>query len=1025
MGRYTSGGDWGGGWEEDQGERGSSPDNSRRSRARMSSSKVNSALREAQQLQQDGRIGEAVAICEELLESGVDRPDTHYFLGWLYQEADRWEDAASQFERLLDDPEYSLSCFYALGQCARALGQVADAAQYFDQAVDRVNLDALEQNESDQLLQLCQEAAEAHRDMNDIEGAQTIFSALLGYLRSQGWQRQVSEVERMQRETLGSTPPSPRRNRTTGSAARQFSEGLPQRQATGGMGRTGGMGGTGGGTGSPTGAANLMSASRPGVVPESFDAPESAPAWNNVGDGAGMGLGGVAPEPPAALAQATPPPPVAYAPVAPVIPVTPMAPIAPALGGDDPFGMGADMGGGMGGAFGADGGLARVLGAPPPYGGTARPVITPGMVNDLAGAALGDQLAQIMTSIAGPQAGLRASLEFLAPAQRAQVTHSIQEIQNFIGHGLLTAAVEECMRVMEIAPQYLDIHVLLGEIYVRQGKIEQAIAKYVILAEQYLLSGRVDDAIATYRRILQLEPNNLPYRVKLIEQLSRQGRLEEALNERMAAAEAYLRAGHAERAAQEYEQALLAWPANIQVRLAYANALMKAGRAVQAVAEYQRILQADPSVTMALARWQIALATGVGASPGMSSPGAGSGKVASLEVLGRLLRALRAENFRNYDEIVREYVMALDQHLGNADLRYALGEIHLVTGRQQEAATAFQQIVSAPGYEILARYALGQVYLMAGDQVGAAQAVRELEEAAAVVRRSPPEPVMWAARPRSDSEERLAPEIEISTLLARAYQLSGQVAKMQSALETVSQNRTRNDEVYTLIAEVAARRSDRAGQLQEYAQLVRQFRSNRQVENAVLILREMQRLSPDDPAVRSELADIQVSRGQLDEGASELRALADIYIRRGALAEASQVYQRLAEIAWNAGSHEESLGQLRQAIQFATEDMALRHQFVQYCLEIGRNADAVEQQTVIARYYFASRQSREAVAALQQLIAMDKSNFEAYDLLGQTYYSVGEYEQAARVYRNLARVDPTNQLARVRLQELASVRSQM
>ncbi len=1019
MGRYSSGDDWDPGWEDDreeQGSRGSSPDNARRSRARMSASQINSALREAQQLQQEERIGEAVAICEELLESGVDRSDVHYFLGWLYQEADRWEDAASQFERLLDDPEYSLSCFYALGQCARALGEIAEAAQYFDQAVDRVNLDALEQNESDQLLQLCQEAAEAHRDMNDIEGAQTIFSALLGYLRSQGWQRQVSEVERMQRETLGSTPPAPRRNRTTGSVARQFSEGIPRRQAASEMG----------GTGGPAGAANLMSASRPGSAPEIPPTPASAPAWEGVGDGAGMGTGGIAP------AQAAPEPPVAPAtpvtppPATPVTPVAPAMPAAPSPDMTDPFGMGAGMmTGGMGGAFGDDNGLARVLGAPPPYGGAARPVITGGMINDLTGAAPGDQLAQIMTSIAGPQAGLRASLEFLAPAQRAQVTHSIQEIQNFIGHGLLTAAVEECMRVMELAPQYLDIHVLLGEIYVRQGKIEQAVAKYVILAEQYLLSGRVDDAIATYRRILQLEPNNLPYRVKLIEQLSRQGRLEEALNERMAAAEAYLRAGHAERAAQEYEQALLAWPANIQVRLSYANALMKAGRAVQAVAEYQRILQTDPGVTMALARWQIALATGVGISPGMSAPGAGTGKMATLETLGRLLRALRAENFRGYDEIVREYVMALDQNLGNADLRYALGEIHLAAGRQQEAATAFQQIVSAPGYEVLARYALGQVYLLAGEQVGAAQAVRELEEAAAVVRRSPPEPVVWAARPRSDSEERLAPEIEISTLLARAYQLSGQVAKMQSALESVSQNRTRSDEIYTLIAEVAARRPDRAGQLQEYAQIVRQFRANRQVENAVLILREMQRLAPDDPAVRSELADIQLSRGQLDEGASELRALADIYIRRGALAEASQVYQRLAEIAWDSGSHEEALGQLRQAIQFATEDMALRHQFVQYCLEMGRGADAVEQQTVIARYYFASRQSREAVAALQQLIAMDKTNFEAYDLLGQTYYSVGEYEQAARVYRNLARVDPTNQLARVRLQELASVRSQM
>ncbi|HEX8997143.1 MAG TPA: tetratricopeptide repeat protein [Ktedonobacterales bacterium] len=958
----------------------------------MSGSQITSALREAQQLQQEGRVGEAVAICEELLESGVDRPDVHYFLGWLCQEADRWEDAASQFELLLEDPEYALSCYYALGQCARALGRVEDAARYFDEAVDRVNLDVLNQDESDQLLQLCQEAAEAHRDMQDTEGAETIFSALLGYLRSQGWQEQVSEVERMMRDTLGTNPPAPRRKRDA-SASRSLSENIPQRANARDPGA------------SSLGAANLLHGSRPGVAPEDLGAP--APQ--------------VAPS----------------APVTPMTPVTPMAPMTPAgvdpfsasgLGGvnranplSDPAGFanalteGPSFGGGIGGTFGvpAPGGVARG----PIFGGDA--------INDFSGVDGGDALGRIIEGLAGPQAGLRASLEYLPPQQRAQVAQAVREIENYIGHGLLTAAIEQCMRVIEIAPQYLDIHVLLGEIYVRQGKIEQAVPKYVILAEQYLMTGRVDSAIATYRRILQLEPNNLPYRIKLIEMLVQEGRSDEALTERMAAAEAYLRAGYADRAVQEYEQALVAWPNSVQVRLSYANALMRAGKSAQAVAEYQRVLQVDPGNVQALARWQIALATGVGVSPGMSAPGAGSGRVAELETLGRLLRALRAENFRTYDEIVREYVQALDKTPGSANLRYALGQVHLAAGRQQEALTAFQQIVSIPGFEALARYALGQTYLLTGDQINAASAVRELEDAAGIVRRSPPEPAVWSARPRAENEERLSPEVEISMLLARAYQMSGQVAQMQATLNAVSQTRSRNDEVYTLIAEVSARRPDPAGQLQEYAQLARQFRANRQVENAVLVLREMERLAPEDPAVRSELADIQISRGLLDEGASELRALADIYMRRGALAEAAQVYQRLAEIAWTANNQEEALNLLRQAILYAADDMSLRHQFVQYCLEIGRNAEAAEQQTVIARYYFASRQSREAVAALQQLIAMDKMNFEAYDLLGQTYYSVAEYEQAARVYRNLAKVDPSNQLARVRLHELNSVRSQM
>ena len=92
------------------------------------------------------------------------------------------------------------------GQCFRAMGNLEEAARYFDSAVDRVNLDALTLDEVDQLLQLCQEAAEAHREMNDLEGASTVFSALLGFLRSQGWREQVAEVERMMHEVLGTTP---------------------------------------------------------------------------------------------------------------------------------------------------------------------------------------------------------------------------------------------------------------------------------------------------------------------------------------------------------------------------------------------------------------------------------------------------------------------------------------------------------------------------------------------------------------------------------------------------------------------------------------------------------------------------------------------------------------------------------------------------------------------------------------------------------------------------------------------------
>ncbi len=44
-------------------------------------------------------------------------------------------------------------------------------------------------------------------------------------------------------------------------------------------------------------------------------------------------------------------------------------------------------------------------------------------------------------------------------------------------------------------------------------------------------------------------------------------------------------------------------------------------------------------------------------------------------------------------------------------------------------------------------------------------------------------------------------------------------------------------------------------------------------------------------------------------------------------------------------------------------------------------------------------------------------------MLGQTYQSVGEYEQASRVYRNLAKLNPDSPIARERLAMLQELRA--
>jgi tetratricopeptide (TPR) repeat protein len=165
-----------------------------------------------------------------------------------------------------------------------------------------------------------------------------------------------------------------------------------------------------------------------------------------------------------------------------------------------------------------------------------------------------------------------------------------------------------------------------------------------------------------------------------------------------------------------------------------------------------------------------------------------------------------------------------------------------------------------------------------------------------------------------------------------------------------------------------------------------------------------------------------VSRGLLDEGIAELRLLANIYLRRNQPEQAASAFQRIGNIYSDMGDVEEALTNLRRAAELAPGSMDLLREIVGFCLQLGDSAEAARYQTAIARHYFDTHQVKEAVAALQQLITIDRNNYEAYDLLGQTYQSVGEYEQASRVYRNLAKVNPENSIARERLATLQALR---
>jgi Flp pilus assembly protein TadD len=225
------------------------------------------------------------------------------------------------------------------------------------------------------------------------------------------------------------------------------------------------------------------------------------------------------------------------------------------------------------------------------------------------------------------------------------------------------------------------------------------------------------------------------------------------------------------------------------------------------------------------------------------------------------------------------------------------------------------------------------------------------------------------------------------------------------------------------LAEISARQGDVESALHEYTDLVRHYRDKRQTKSALSVLNEMVRMEPQDPRAHDELADIYINRGLLEEAIAELRLLADIYQRRNQYEKTSEAYQRIGTIYADVGNIEDALTNLRRAAELLPNSLELLREIVGICMQLGQSEEAAEYQVIIARHYFDTHQIKESVAALQQLITIDRGNFEAYDLLGQTYQSLGEYEQASRVYRNLAKVHPDNPIARERLATLQELRA--
>jgi tetratricopeptide (TPR) repeat protein len=150
----------------------------------------------------------------------------------------------------------------------------------------------------------------------------------------------------------------------------------------------------------------------------------------------------------------------------------------------------------------------------------------------------------------------RSLAEILEVPGSEEMLESMAMSQEYMKRNMLLTAIEEIYRAIEMAPSYLPLHMRLAEVFVRQERFEEAIAKYMTVAEVYQMRGDDRQATGVYKRVLKMSPMNVDVRARMIALLVNRGEIDQALEQYMSLADDYYQLAQIDQALEKFNEAL-------------------------------------------------------------------------------------------------------------------------------------------------------------------------------------------------------------------------------------------------------------------------------------------------------------------------------------------------------------------------------------------------------------------------------------------------------------------------------------
>jgi len=153
--------------------------------------------------------------------------------------------------------------------------------------------------------------------------------------------------------------------------------------------------------------------------------------------------------------------------------------------------------------------------------------------------------------------------------------------EKFVQQGKLQNAIAEYDKILRNDAKDLTVNNTIGDLYARLGDLPKAIECFKTVGDAYAAQGFTVKGIAMYKKITKLQPS-LDSTLKLAELYTQQGLFNDARAQYLQVAEDFMKNGDLEQAARLFQKVLEMDPENVPMRVKLAEVYVRLGKKKEA-----------------------------------------------------------------------------------------------------------------------------------------------------------------------------------------------------------------------------------------------------------------------------------------------------------------------------------------------------------------------------------------------------------------------------------------------------------